>query len=70
MESWWSGMPCEERSSLEWGLKTSEVTWEGVMRELRRAEVVVFQKWMVLSEVPPPEARRDEFQGHQARACR
>lgn len=39
------------------------------MRELRRAEVVVFQKWMVLSEVPPPEARSEEFQGHHARAC-
>jgi hypothetical protein len=45
-----------------------EVTWEGVTRELRRADWVVFQKWMVRSEEPPPEARREEFHGHQARA--
>lgn len=37
---------------------------------MSRAEVVVFQKWIVLSEVPPPEARREEFHGHHARACK
>jgi hypothetical protein len=61
-------MPCDERSSFECGLKTREVTWEGVTSELRRAELVVFQKWMVRSDDPPPEARREAFQGHQARA--
>lgn len=44
------------------------MTCDGVMSELSRADVVVFQKWIVLSDVPPPEARRDEFHGHQARA--
>lgn len=46
-----------------------EVTWEGVTREFKRAEVVVFQKWMVLSEDPPPVARREGVQGHHASAC-
>lgn len=68
MESWWSGMPCDERISRECGLKMSDVTWDGVARELRRAPVVVFQKWIVRSDEPPPEARRLEFQGHHARA--
>jgi len=39
-----SGKPCVESISRECGLKTNDVTCEGVTRELRRADVVVFQK--------------------------
>lgn len=66
---WWSGTPCVDRSSLACGFQTSDVTCELVTRLFRRADCVLFQKWIVLSDEPPPEARRDEFQGHQARAC-
>lgn len=45
-----------------------EVTWDAVGREAVRAPVVVDQKWMVWSDVPPPEARRLDCQGHHARA--
>jgi hypothetical protein len=64
------GYPCVERISLVCGAKRREVTWEGVGRVCRRVEVVVFQMWIVASFVPPPEARREGCQGHQAMAYR
>jgi len=67
-ERWWSGTPWDERSSFAWGFQRSEVTWEEVTSELSRADWVVFQKWIVRSDEPPPEASNEEFQGHQARA--
>ena len=44
IESWLSGNPCDDSTSRACGLKMMEVTWEGVTSELRRADVVVFQK--------------------------
>lgn len=63
-----SGKPWVERISLEWGDQMREVTWEAVGREEVRAPVDVVQKWMCLSAEPPPVARREDCQGHQARA--
>jgi hypothetical protein len=64
-----SGYPCVESNSLACGEKTSEVTCEPTLRELVRAPVVLDQKWMCWSADPPPVARREFCQGHQARAC-
>lgn len=44
MERWLSGRPCEDRISRECGLKIRDVTWDGVVSEFIRADVVVFQK--------------------------
>lgn len=43
-----------------------DVTWVEVGREAVRAPVEVDQKWMCLSAVPPPVARREDCQGDQA----
>jgi len=43
-----------------------DVICEGVRRECRRAPVVLFQILIVASLVPPPEAKREGCQGHQA----
>lgn len=43
-------------------------TWEPVSMELRRAPVWVFQNLMLRSAVPPPEASRFDWKGHQASA--
>lgn len=67
---WWSGTPWVDKSSLPCGFHASEVTCEVVTRLLSRAACVVFQKWIVRSEDPPPDARSDEFHGHHARACK
>lgn len=47
-ESWLSGKPWEETNSRPCGFHKMLVTCELVVRELRRAEVVVFQKCSVL----------------------
>ena len=44
------------------------LTWDPVSMELRRAPVWVFQNLMLRSAVPPPEASRLAWKGHQASA--
>lgn len=54
---------------MECGDQMSEVTCEPAARDEVRAPVVVDQKWMCWSWLPPPVARRLVCQGHHARAC-
>ena len=44
------------------------LTWDPVSMELRRAPVWVFQNVMLRAAVPPPEASRLAWKGHQASA--
>ena len=48
--------------------QTSEQTWLCVLTELINFPVSMFQNFIVLSEEPPPVARRFLCHGHQARA--
>lgn len=66
--SWLSLKPWALRSSLSCVLHSSEQTCEPVSTEFKHAPVLVFQNLMWWSPMPPPEARRLLWNGHQERA--
>ena len=68
MQSWLLMNPWEERISFSNGFHCKAHTWESVCTEFRRDPVSVFQNLMHWSLDPPPEAKRDFYQGHQAKA--
>ena len=65
---WLSGEPCDETSSLSCMLHCSAQTCECVSTSLRHAPELEFQKRIMRSAVPPPDASRFLLHGHQASA--
>jgi len=67
-QSWFYENPWELKISLSFLFHTSEHTWLCVLTELISLPVSMFQNFIVLSEDPPPVARRFLCHGHQAKA--
>ena len=66
--SWFCEYPCDESSSRSCLFHCSAHTWLCVSTELSIWPVLVFQNLMHRSAVPPPEASRLAWKGHQASA--
>jgi len=67
-QSWFYENPCELNIYLSFLFHTKEQTWLCVFIVLISFPVSIFQNLIVLSEEPPPVARRFLCQGHQASA--
>ena len=66
--SWLCEKPCDETISLSCTDHCSAQTCECVSTALTNAPLLVFQKRIMRSAVPPPEASRFFCHGHHARA--
>ena len=66
--SWFYENPWELKIYLSFLFHKSEQTWLWVLTELMSLPVSMFQNFIVLSEEPPPVARRFLCHGHQASA--
>lgn len=67
-QSWFSENPWELKIYLSFLFQTSEHTWLWVFTEFISLPVSMFQNFIVLSEDPPPVARRFLCHGHHASA--